>query len=242
MTTAHVKIGMVSASPNRGSHYDDFLALLPPEADIEIEPLGLYRDQLTELRGPGALEEQVGKTTVLVRERGWNGIAIMGAPMQVQNPGMKERIAEAVGIPVTTALESGAAALRALSVSRVLLITPFDAPMKALLKEFLAGQGIEAFLPPASFESIAQAQALTADEIYKLATDTLAATPGAEGIYFQGAPLNPLGCIDRLETDIGMPVVASNPTMFWNISSILGQTYRIESGAGRLLREWPAAG
>ena len=51
--------------------------------------------------------------------------------------------------------------------------------------------------------------------------------------------LDPLPVLDRLETDLGVPAVASNPAMLWHTLSLLGQRYSIP-GAGQLLREWPA--
>ena len=232
-----LRIGFVSPTASWGAHYDDFLALVPAEVAVDIKQLGLYGTSLGELRGK--VDTHAAKTKQLAEEHGWQGIALMGAPMQVQNPDLLERVRSQVGVPVTTALDSGCAALRAMSARRALVLTPFDEPMNALVSEHLAGEGIEALFPDATFESIGSAEALSADAVYTLAKNALQAAKDAEAIYFQGARLNPLGSLERMEEDFSVPVVASNPAMLWHILSKLGVSYHLANG-GRLLRDWPA--
>ena len=236
-TTPKALLGFVSPSGRHGSHYDDFLALVPTGVEVQIQGLALYESGLDQLSGK--LDTHVARTAELVLERGWAGIALMGAPMEVQNRGFTARIRDAIAVPATSALEAGAAALRAMSARRALLLTPFDERLKALLKEHLSGEGIDAMLPSDSFASVSDAVRTTPDEVYELARDALAAAPGAQAIYFQGAPLNPLPVIERIESDLGVPVVASNPAMLWHICAKLELTFSVEGG-GRLLREWPS--
>jgi maleate isomerase len=164
----------------------------------------------------------------------------MGAPMEVENPGFADRLREALDVPVTTALGAGAASLRALGVRRAVLLTPFDERLKGMLRDHLAGVGIDAVLPTDAFASVADAMRATPEEVYRLAVDAVAAADGVEAVYFQGAPLNPIAVIERIESDLGIPVVASNPAMLWRLASLLGHTFSVPN-AGRLLREWPAS-
>ncbi len=236
-TPSLTHIGFVSPNGTWGAHYDDLLALVPDGVRVDIEPLGLYRTVLTELREAGG--DHVAKTTQLAAERGWAGIAVTGAPMQVQNRDLPDRLRAATGVPVTTALESSTAALRALSADRALVLTPFDESMNALVGEYLASAGIDAVFPETAIGSVPRAVALSADEVYDLAKGALMAASGVEAIYFQGARLNPLGCIERMETDFSVPVVASNPAMLWHLLSVLG-VRRPGGAGGQLLRDWPA--
>jgi maleate isomerase len=59
----------------------------------------------------------------------------------------------------------------------------------------------------------------------------------ADAIYFQGALLDPLPVLDRLEAELKVPIVASNPAMLWFVLSKLGLSYRI-AGYGQLLSSW----
>ncbi len=241
---ADLNIGFVSANGRRGPHYDDFLRLIPSQVNLQIEPLDLWRDSLYDLAGK--TDEHIAITTRLAAENGWQGVALMGAPMQAQNPDHIGKLRSLLDIPVTTALESGTAALKAFGAADVLLLTPFDDGLNRLLREFLAGQGINATVPASARadtrrEDVAATERKTPEEVYQLAVSAFEAAPGAQAIYFQGAPLNPLLVLERLEADLGAPVVASNPAMFWSLASLLGRSYSVPNG-GRLLREWPPRG
>ena len=62
---------------------------------------------------------------------------------------------------------------------------------------------------------------------------------GIDAIYFQGALLDPIKVLEKMEKELHVPIVASNPAMLWFILSKLGLSYKI-SGYGRLLSSWPA--
>ncbi len=192
---AELNIGFVSANGRRGPHYDDFLRLIPPEVDLQIEPLDLWRDSLYDLAGK--TDQHIEITTRLAAEKGWQGVALMGAPMQAQNPDHIGKLRSMLDIPVTTALESGAAALKAFGATDVLLLTPFDDGLNALLREFLAERGVNAVVPAndradTRREDVAATERKTPDEVYQLAAAAFEAAPGVEAVYFQGAPLKPV--------------------------------------------------
>jgi len=231
-------VGFLSANNRWGTHYDHFMAIVPDGVEVQIQGLGLYTKEITELAGKA--EIQLAKTLEFVAANNWVGITLMGAPMEVQNPGLAKRMRESVPVPVTTALEAGAAALRSLGTRKALLLCPFDSPMKAKLQAHLKGEGIDARVPEESFATIYDGAAQTSDQLYALAKAELAKAPGAEAIYFQGAPMDPLAIVDQLEADLGVPVICSNPTMLWHICTKAGLKFDIPA-KGRLLAEWPDA-
>ena len=61
--------------------------------------------------------------------------------------------------------------------------------------------------------------------------------PNVEAIYFQGALLDPIPILDKLEVELKLPIIASNPAMLWLILSKLGLSYNI-AGYGKLLASW----
>ena len=68
---------------------------------------------------------------------------------------------------------------------------------------------------------------------------TSKANPRTDAIYFQGATMDPLPILQRLEDALALPVITSNTSMVWNLLSRLGLKYTVE-GYGRLLAQWPA--
>ena len=90
----------------------------------------------------------------------------------------------------------------------------------------------------AAANTLTDALELKPDEVYKLTRKAFEAQKDVDAIYFQGAILNPLKILDRIETELNTTVVASNPAMLWRLLSKLGLTYRIQ-GYGKLLAQWP---
>ena len=237
-----VRLGFLSANNRRGSHYDDLLDLIPDTASVEITPLNLWKTSLYDLKGKA--EEHIDLVLDLQSKKHWDGIALMGAPMQVQNPNHIDQLRALVSIPVTTALEAGSAAVKAFNAHKVLLLTPFDDGLNVLLKEFLEDDGLSISTPAnnrsdTTKEDVDSTERKTTQEVLKLALETHKTYPDVEAIYFQGAPLNPLNAIEEIESRLGIPVIASNPAMFWHISSLLNHRLPSYKG-GRLMQEWPS--
>lgn len=238
MTTAtRARIGFITPTGADSPHFEPFRALVPAGVHLEIEGLGLLRDNLYELGS--SVEPMLQRAVQVVSEKGWQGVVLTGAPPELLNPGLQERLQAAVPVPATTALNACVAALRSLGASRILLLTPFDEGMNQRARDYLAARQIDAVCPPSAFDSIAEAMRLPPDEVYRLATSAFRGSPGVQAIYFQGAVLDPIAVLDRIEAEVRVPVVASNPAMLWYVLSRLGLTYHIE-GYGQLLRAWPA--
>jgi maleate cis-trans isomerase len=229
------KIGFVTPISILTPHFGSFRPLIPADVELEFEGLNLMRATIYDLKGTG--EVVLERTAKAVKDRGWNGAIVSGAPVELLNPGLLDNLRKAVNIPITTALDSCVAALRSYSASRVLLLTPFDEPMNKLIREYLAGRGVEAVSPSENFQHYTHAQKLSPKEVYNYTKRSFEAVGNVQALYFQGAVLDPLKIIERIESDLGLPAVASNPAMLWFILSKLGLSYSIE-GYGKLLREW----
>lgn len=231
-----VKVGFVTPISSSSPHFEPFRECIPAEVEMDFEGLGIVRGPLESLRGTG---DQVVETSArLARERGWRGVIVSGAPVEVLNPGLLGSLKEAVDVPVTTALESCAEALKALSTPRVLLLTPFVESMNKLIRDYLAGCGIEAVSPADTFDDYRDAMEVGPEDVYALTEKAFRANPEVQAIYFQGAVLDPLAVMERIEGELGRPVVASNPAMLWYMLSRVGYSCSI-SGYGRLLHDWP---
>lgn len=232
--TARARIGLVTPTSPSGRHFESFNKLIPGDVQLEIEGLDVLGKSiydLKELTTP-ILERILDR----VRTRAWDGVMVSAAPVEILNPDLRTQLDSAVPIPATTALSACVAALQALTARRVLLLTPFDAPMNQMIKEFLARAGIAA-TPIETFRHYTEAIGFAPEKVYRLAQKSLAEATGVQAIYFQGAVLDPLPVIDRMEKDLGVPVVASNPAMLWHVLAKLGRRCQVD-GYGRLLAEW----
>ena len=229
------RIGFVSGGSSSMPHYNSFLPIVPKEIEIDFQGLELYGTSLYEIADKRDLIVQRVKDFVM--QRGWSGVILTAAPTEVLNPGLYDALKAALSVPFTTALNACVTALRVYSASRVLLLTPFDARLNTLIVEHLARTGVTA-LAPHSFAELAVPKRMTPDEVFELTKTSLAAAGKLDAIYFQGAVLDPIKCLDRIESELKLTVIASNPAMLWYVLSKLGSKYPM-SGYGRLVREWP---
>jgi Arylmalonate decarboxylase len=236
MPEIKTRIGFVSGGAGSMPHYNSFLPIVPGDIEMDFQGLELYGKSLYEIADKKELI--LRRVKEFIAERKWDGLILTAAPTEVLNPGLYDDLKAAVSIPFTTALNACVTALRVYSAPKVLLLTPFDARLNDLIVAHLAEAGVTA-VSPHSFAELAVPKGMTPDEVFELTKKNLAAAGKVDAIYFQGAVLDPIKCLERIESELKASVIASNPAMFWYVLSKLGKQYPM-SGYGRLLREWPA--
>lgn len=233
--TIKAKIGFVSGGAAAMPHYSSFLPLIPDEIKLEHEGLELYRESLYQIADKK--ETIVRRVQEFVKNNDWDAVILTAAPTEVLNLGLFDDLKATLSVPFTTALHACVAALNVYSAKRVLLLTPFDERLNELICRHLDGKGIAA-VAPHPFAELGVPKRMTPDEVFTLTKQCLNPADPVDAIYFQGAVLDPIKVLEKIETELGLTVIASNPAMLWYVLSKLGFTYPM-SGYGRLLREWP---
>jgi maleate isomerase len=231
-----VHIGLLTSRSADRPHFDSFRDLVPAEVGLTIESVGVGPDAAVDARTEAVLR----RATEIVRDHPIEGLIITGAPLTVLNPDIEKRLAEAITtIPVTTPVCAATAALHAIGSKRLILMTPFDDEINSRLQDRLKQSGLTVLsCPSLEYLGARTGAHVAADKIFGIMEKIVHETPGADAIYFQGAPFNPLPIIDRIESELKLPVIASNPAMLWHILSRLGHKFSIQS-YGRLLASWP---
>jgi len=235
--TVPIKIGFLGSSAPSSPHHASFKQFIPRDIDFTFvqesgEKTSLYDAQ-------GKVDALIEQSRQLIAANGWSGLIISGAPKEALNPGMWEKVSAALTVPVSLALRSSVAALKVFSARRILLMTPVDDRLKKIYYDYLAAFGIESFYPPQILRAHTDAQKLASSDVESMTKTALAAFPNVDAIYFQGALLDPIPILQKLETELTLPIIASNPAMLWLILSKLGLNDRIE-GYGKLLESWPS--
>jgi maleate cis-trans isomerase len=237
MTDTHsVRIGILSpATPNR-PHFKSLDRILPPGVSIAHEGLGLLGDSYQDLAGKEGVI--VARARELVEKHKIAGVMLTGGFVTLFNPGIETKVAQAVGLPVVSAISSAVAALTAFGVKTILLMTPFDRKSNEAIKAHVDKLGFFVLLGP-SFDNRIPGSSLnlSPDQLFDLVTETFRRAP-AQAIYFQGATMDPLPITQRLEDRLGVPVVTSNTSMIWNLLAKLNRKFSLDN-CGRLLKEWP---
>ena len=230
-------IGLLSPEGTNSGHFRNLEKLLPSEVKVSMDGLELARSSRYELADKSAVI--VARAREFAQNESLQGLIVTGAPVAILNPGIELQVSQAVGIPVVTAVSSCIAALKAIGAKKLVVMTPFDVPMNEKLISELERAGLNVLAcPPFKDPTFGASSKIGPDEVFATTTDAFNAARGADAIYFQGARLDPLPVIDKLEGSLGVPVIASNPAMLWNILSLLDVQCSI-SGYGKLLKNWP---
>jgi len=231
------RIGLLSPEGTNSGHFRNLEKLLPSEVHVSMDGLELARSSRYELADKSAVI--VARARDFAQKESLQGMIVTGAPVAILNPGIELKVSQAVGIPVVTAVSSCIAALKAIGAKKLVVMTPFDVPMNEKLISELERAGLNVLAcPPFKDPTFGASSKIGPEEVFATTTAAFNAAEGADAIYFQGARLDPLPVIDKLEGSLGVPVIASNPAMLWNILSLLNVQCSI-SGYGKLLKNWP---
>jgi maleate cis-trans isomerase len=220
-------------------HFKSLENMLPPEVTVTNEGLGLLQNSYGDLEGK--TDEIAARAAAFVKRNQVHGLLVTGGFVTLFNPGLEATVAAAVKIPVTSAVPSVITALKALSATKVMLVTPFTADMNVHIEKHLTNLGFTVF-PGPPYDKTRKPGAgveISPDELFQRVEASYQEYPATQAIYFQGATLDPLPVIQRLEDNLGVPVVSSNTAMIWNILSKLGAKFSIK-GYGKLLFSWPS--
>ena len=152
---------------------------------------------------------------------------------------LAESMTRMTGAPAVLTADAVVAALRALGARRIALATPRTEFVNRREAEWLAEHGLEVVsaeglqLGKTAVERAAIGR-VPLDVTYDLARRV--DRPRAEAVFISCTNLPSLALIQRLEAELGKPVVTSNQATFWRCLRAMGATRRLR-GFGTLLAE-----
>ncbi|SFN36173.1 maleate isomerase [Roseovarius lutimaris] len=134
---------------------------------------------------------------------------------------------------VTNPLVAVIAALKALGVTRIAMVTPYVAEVTRPMCAILAAEGIEVV----SEVSFGQKEDWTVARITEGSTEAAmlaaAKVEGVEAVFASCTNLRTFGIIDAVEARLGLPVISSNQALIWDMLRLSGAEAR-GWGPGRL--------
>lgn len=137
------------------------------------------------------------------------------------------------GVPTVTPVSGALAAFAALGIGRLSVLTPYSREVSRLIGETFSDQGLTVlglrYLDLLDDREIAR---VSLDAIVEAALDACA--PEAEGIFISCTALRTVQVLERIEEELGKPVVSSNQALFWQALRAAGYAEPVNS-AGRLL-------
>jgi maleate isomerase len=148
-------------------------------------------------------------------------------------PALLDRLATLAGTRAFTAAHAVTTALQHLGARRIALATPYPEAISAAGRAYWQATGLDvvAYQRLAGVENIYDE---TEERAYALGRQ--ADVPAAEAILISGTGLPTAGIVERLERDLGKPVVTSQAATLWHALRSVGIKEPVR-GFGRLLTE-----
>lgn len=211
-------LGWVAPSIPSSSLIMDFHSVVPEGVELRIINLGIT--SLTEKEAETALSK-LDEAVRRLATTGVQFISVEGTPL-VSMKGFgfdKEivrRVEEIARVPATTSLTATVDALRALNLKKLVMASPMPLEFDHRTKKFLEDNGFEILhLKSLNITSNHQIHLLPRSKAYSVAKQAYLEAPQAEGIYVPCGGWCPPWVIDRLETDLGVPVIHSRQASTW---------------------------
>jgi maleate isomerase len=232
-------VGIVRPTQRMGG-FEDLLQMLPKGIRLIPLCLDVRRGAIDEFKAAiAAYEHKVAEFAKM----GVDVINPSGAPpfMVLGYDNERELIGrwEAVyNTPIFTSGSSHVDALRALGVKRFLGATYFGGEINGVFAKYFCDAGFDCLGMVGMDIDFARVPELPSHDVYRFIKDEFGRHPAAEAIYMLGPAWRTLDIIDRLEQDLGVPVVHAVPAQSWDIQRHLGIREPVK-GFGRLVAEMP---
>lgn len=181
-------------------------------------------------KAPDAARDLAGAGVDLVAYACTVGSLYAGAEAEKD---LVDRLANASGKPAISLAESCVRAFRHLGLTRLALLTPYNAATNAWVMDYAASQGLEVGGTRATPVTIVTVGDLQPPEIAALALETLKQAPDAEALWLPCTAMQTLEAIPFIEAIGGKPVVSGSQALLWRALGMLGITQPARY-AGRL--------
>lgn len=147
-----------------------------------------------------------------------------------------DQITSETGVPAVTTSTAVIEALRALKARTVFMVTPYPDDVNAHEIDFLAHHGIRV----AAYDSFrckvsADILAISSDQVAAMLLRHRATIASCDAVFVSCTNLLVMDQIERLETELGVPLVTSNQASLWAALSRMGAAMA-GVACGRLFR------
>ena len=232
-------VGIVRPTPRTGG-FEALVRMLPEGIGVIPLCLNIRRGTRDEFKQAiGQYEEKVAE----LAEAGVDVINPSGAPpfMVLGYDGERRLIRKwekTYKVPIFTSGTSHVDALRALGVKQFVGTSYFRGDINRTYAKYFVDAGFRVLDMVGMDVDFDKVQELSSQQVYRFVKRSFLANRKAEAIYMLGPAWRALDMIEKLERDLGVPVVHAIPAQCWDIQRHLKVRAPV-TGFGRLAAEMP---
>ena len=232
-------VGIIRPTLRTGG-FEELVRMLPEGIGVIPLCLNVQRGSLDEFKkGIHAYEPRIAEMV----EAGVDVINPSGAPpfMVIGYRGEKELIKtweKKYKTPIFTSGTTTLDALAELKVKRFVGATYFRGDINKIYAKYFVEAGFEALDMAGMDVDFDKVQELSGLEVYRFVKRVFLAHRKAQAIYMLGPAWRTLDIIEKLEQDLGVPVIHAVPAQCWDIQRHLHVRQPVQ-GFGRLIAEMP---
>lgn len=233
------RLGLLQPRTVSDTNPFEFYLMAPDGVQLVLTSLGItgplsqdkYNQAIAGIAGPISLLQSKGVDSIVqagvppVVTRGW------GFEEEVQR-----RVGEITPIPFATDVGSSIAALNALEVESVVVLSGFDDEMHGSISRYMERAGINVVASRSMMSAPGEElDTIPLAAVYRAARRLyLEHAEDVEGIWIPGAFMPSVAVVETLEQDLGVPVVTSSQAMMWNGLRLAGISGDVVTGFGSL--------
>lgn len=139
------------------------------------------------------------------------------------------------GVGYTSPMASAIAAMKALGMRRVAMLTPYVQTINDRMRTYIQAAGpIVPVMGSFNIADDAKVAKIT-ERTVRDAAIALARETAVNGVFLSCSSIRALGVIEEVEATLGLPMISSNQSMAWHMLRLAGIQDEVP-GMGRLLR------
>jgi maleate isomerase len=233
-------VGIIRPTLRTGG-FEDLIRMLPEGIGVIPVCLNIRRGAVDEFKSAiAAYEEKIAE----LAEAGVDVVNPSGAPPFMvlgyeKEQALLRKWEDAYKIRVFTSCTSHIDALRALGVKRFIGASYFRGDINRTFARYFDDAGFKCLDMAGMDVDFDKAQELSSLQVYGFIKQKFLNARKAEAIYMLGPGWRTLDIIEKLEQDLGVPVVHAIPAQSWDIQRHLHVRQPFK-GFGRLIAEMPA--
>jgi maleate isomerase len=232
-------VGIVRPTTRAGG-FEDLIRMLPEGIGVTHTCLSVQRGTLDEFKK--VIQDYEDKVAELA-ETAVDVVNPSGAPpfMVLGYAGEQNLLRDwrrKYKVPIFTSGSSHVDALRALGAKRFVGATYFRGDINKAYAKYFVDAGFDVLDMAGMDVDFEKVPELTSGQVYDFVKSAFLANPTAEAIYMLGPAWRASDIIEKLESDLGVPVVHALPSQCWDIQRHLKVRIPVK-GFGRLAAEMP---